>query len=57
MKKLLAIGALACFSLTFTSCGGGHICDAYGGQADYSSYKAEQIQKIEMVQVLTEQTK
>jgi hypothetical protein len=57
MKKLLAIGALAFFSLTFTSCGGGHICDAYGGQADYSSYKAEQIQKIEMVQVLTEQTK
>jgi len=56
MKKGILAGLLGVFALGMVSCGGGHTCDAYRS-ADYSKYKAEQTQKIEMIQALTEQTK
>lgn len=57
MKKLIKITAVAAVFLCFASCGGHVKCDAYGGQANYAEFKAEQNQKIEMIQELTEQTK
>lgn len=42
-KTLVALTMGVVFVLT--SCGGGHLCDAYGGQADYTKYKAEQQKK------------
>lgn len=56
MKKVLVAGILGVFALGMTSCGGGHTCDAYR-TSDYSTYKKEQAQKMEMIQELTEQTK
>jgi hypothetical protein len=56
MKKLILAGVLGVFALGFTSCGGGHVCDAYR-TSDYTKYKADQNKKIEMVQSLTEATK
>ncbi|MEX1002768.1 MAG: hypothetical protein WDZ35_11690 [Crocinitomicaceae bacterium] len=56
MKKVILGGLLGVFALGMTSCGGGHTCDAYR-QADYSKYKAEQNQKIELIQSLTEAKK
>ncbi|MEO9531138.1 MAG: hypothetical protein ABJG68_12560 [Crocinitomicaceae bacterium] len=57
MKKLFKLSAVVLCFLAMASCGGHTKCDAYGGQAKYSDYKAEQNQKIEMIQELTEQTK
>ena len=57
MKRLFKIAAAAALLMTFASCGGHTKCDAYGGQAKYSDYKAEHNQEIEMIQELTEQTK
>lgn len=56
MKKVIIAGLLGVFAIGMTSCGGGHTCDAYR-QADYTKYKANQTQKIEMVQTLSESTK
>jgi len=56
MKKVVLAGLLGVFALGMTSCGGGHTCDAYR-KSDYSTYKKEQSQKMDMVQELTEQTK
>ena len=56
MKKVILGGLLGVFILGMTSCGGGHTCDAYR-QSDYTQYKADQNQKIEMIQSLTEAQK
>ena len=56
MKKLLVTGLFGAFALIMTSCGGGHTCDAYRA-SDYTKYKADQTQKIEMIQKLSEVTK
>lgn len=56
MRKVVLGALLGVFAIGMVSCGGGHTCDAYR-QADYSEYKKEQNQRIEMVQELTEQTK
>ncbi|MBD3637135.1 MAG: hypothetical protein HUJ25_07280 [Crocinitomicaceae bacterium] len=55
MKKVLIASVLGLFITAMTSCGGrGHICEAYGGQADYTKYKVEHNQKVQMLQKLTE---
>ena len=55
MKKLKLGGVTVVLLIAMTSCG--HtICEAYGGQADFTKYKAEQTQKIELTQELTETT-
>lgn len=51
MKKLMLAGLLGVFALGMTSCGGGHVCDAYRS-SDYTKYKADHNKKIEMVQAL-----
>ncbi|MEO9531137.1 MAG: hypothetical protein ABJG68_12565 [Crocinitomicaceae bacterium] len=56
MRKVVIAGLLGVFAIGMVSCGGGHTCDAYR-KADYSEYKKEQNQKVEMIQELTEQTK
>lgn len=56
MKKFILGGLLGVFALGMTSCGGGHTCDAYR-ESDYSKYKKEQNQKVEMIQALTEAQK
>ena len=56
MKKVVLAGLLGVFALGMTSCGGGHTCDAYR-TSDYTKYKAEQSQKIETLQTLSETTK
>jgi len=56
MKKVLVAGILGVFALGMTGCGSGHKCDAYRS-ADYTQYKKDQTQKIEMVQELTEAQK
>lgn len=56
MKKLILVGLVGVFGLGMASCGGGHTCDAYR-TSDYTKYKAEHTQKIEMVQSLVEATK
>ena len=56
MKRLFKIAAAVALLLAFASCG--HTkCDAYGGQAKYSDYKANQNQEIEQIQELTERIK
>jgi hypothetical protein len=47
MKKVVLTGIVAVFVLGMTSCGGGHTCDAYRS-ADYTKYKAEKSNKIEL---------
>jgi hypothetical protein len=56
MRKVLIAGILGVFALGMTSCGGGHTCDAYR-TSDYTKYKADHSQKVEMIQELTESTK
>lgn len=57
MKRLLITGAIGLFFVALSSCGGGHICPAYGGKADYSKYKVEHNQKVQMIQELAAATK
>jgi hypothetical protein len=53
MKKIAFGAILGLFVVAISSCG--HtVCDAYGGQADYSKYKTDHNKKIEMIQALTE---
>jgi len=57
MKKLLVTGLFGAFALIMTSCGGGHsTCDAFR-ESDYTKYKADQNQNIEIIQELSEVTK
>jgi hypothetical protein len=53
MRKVIIAGLFGVFALGMTSCGAGHTCDAYR-KADYSKYKVDHNQKIEMIQTLTE---
>lgn len=55
MKKLFLGGVIGLFVLGFTGCGHG-ACDAYN-KSDYSKYKVEHNQKMQMVQELTEAQK
>lgn len=54
MKKIFLTGIVGVFVLGMTSCGGGHTCDAYR-TSDYTKYKAEKTQKMELptISVLT----
>lgn len=56
MKKVVLAGILGVFAIGMASCGAGHKCDAYR-TSDYTQYKADQNQKIEMVQTLSEARK
>ena len=56
MKKVLLGGILGVFMMGMVGCGSGHACDAYR-KADYTKYKADHNQKIEMVQELLETSK
>lgn len=47
MKKIIGIATSLLFVVGMSSCGGGHLCDAYN-KADYTKYKAEQSKKIEL---------
>ena len=51
MKKVVLAGVVGVFALTFVSCGGGHGCDAYR-KSDYTKYKAEKTQKIELAKFI-----
>ena len=49
MKKALLAGVVGVFALGMLSCGGGHGgCDAYR-KSDYTKYKAEKTQQIELI--------
>ena len=51
MKKLILTGTIAVFLLAITSCG--HTkCEAYGGQSDYTKYKAEKQNNVPMTKVI-----
>ena len=47
MSKLIFIGIAAGLLIGMSSCGGGHLCDAYKS-ADYTKYKTEQAKKIDL---------
>lgn len=47
MSKLILIGIAAGLLIGMSSCGGGHLCEAYK-KADYTKYKVEQSKKIEL---------
>ena len=55
MKKVFVAGVAAVFGLGLFSCGHG-VCDAYN-ESDYSQYKKEHNQKVEMIQNLSEAQK
>jgi hypothetical protein len=55
MKRVLIAGFLGVFALGMFSCGHG-TCDAYN-QSDYTQYKKDNTQKIEMIQELSETQK
>lgn len=57
MRKLMLGGIVGLFMIAISSCGGHGICDAYGGQADYTKEKSDHTQNIELTQELTEATK
>lgn len=57
MKKVLGTTLLGLFVLALTSCGGRHICDAYGGQADMTKIKKEHSEKMALVQEMSEAQK
>lgn len=46
MRKAAVILGLG-LGILVSSCGGGHVCDAYNS-SDYTKYKAEQSKKIEL---------
>lgn len=55
MKKLVIAGFLGVFALGMFSCGHG-TCDAYN-KTDYTKYKKEHNQKVQMIQELSETQK
>jgi len=57
MRKLMLGGVLGLFVVAMSSCGGHVICDAYGGQANFTKEKTDHSQKIELTQELTKATK
>lgn len=54
MKKLKALFLFVLILAAMSSCGGRHICEAYGGQADYSKYQANHSSKLQFVEDLTQ---
>ena len=54
MKKVFLTGILGLFVLALTSCGGRHICEAYGGQADMTKIKQEHNQKVALIQEMSQ---
>ena len=56
MKKVFVAGILGIFAIGMVSCGAGHSCDAYRS-SDYTQYKKDHNQKVEVLQELSEQTK
>jgi hypothetical protein len=50
MKKILVIATLGLFVLGMSSCGGRHLCPAYGGQADMTKKEVKSVDKIELIQ-------
>lgn len=49
MKKAVLAGVVGVFALGMLSCGGGHGgCDAYR-KSDYTKYKEQKTQKIELI--------
>lgn len=49
MKKAVLAGVVGVFALGMLSCGGGHGgCDAYR-KSDYTKYKQNKIQKMELI--------
>lgn len=56
MKKVFLAGILGVFAIGMVSCGAGHSCDAYRS-SDYSKYKKEHNQKVQMIQEFSETTK
>lgn len=55
MKKVFVAAVIAVFGLGLFSCGHGS-CDAYR-TSDYSKYKKEHNQKVEMIKTLSETQK
>lgn len=47
MKKVISGTVAGFLFVALTSCGGGHVCDAYN-KADYTKYKTEQSKKISL---------
>ena len=56
MKKVLIAGILGIFAIGMVSCGGGHTCDAYR-TSDYSKYKKDHNQKVQILEDLSKTTK
>jgi len=47
MSKLILIGVASALLIGMTSCGGGHLCEAYK-TSDYTKYKTEKAKKIDL---------
>lgn len=56
MKKLILTGSIAVFVLAISSCGHTN-CDAYGGQSDYTKYKAEKQNQVDLTKVVLSKIK